>query len=138
MGKMHIIGLKKDQDVMAGLHEYMKDKDWKRAYIVGAVGTVYDVTVGNPGPDYGTPAYKGTETKFFGGPAEVVSMMGEIYRKEDYSYVPAASKEPVSGYMIHIHMTFSHGADCLVNGGGYRQATVLRALNVYVEEVDGD
>lgn len=35
-------------------------------------------------------------------------------------------------------MTCSHGENATVTGGGFRKATVLRAVNVYVLEVEDE
>ena len=49
MAKLHTIVLHKDEDVTSAIHAYLMDKKWKAGVIVSAVGSIYDVTVGNPG-----------------------------------------------------------------------------------------
>ena len=67
-------------------------------------------------------------------PCEVVSFMGEITPKDKApTGMPCQMKDTPSDYVVHIHMTCSHD-DGVVNGGGFRNATVLRALNLYVLE----
>ncbi len=132
MGKLHILTLTKDQDVMDGIHEYLKDKAWKGAAIVGGVGSIYNVTVANPGT-YEMPPKMLSKT--VERPCEIVSFMGEIVRKEDVTGVPDHFKDTASDYIAHVHMAFSHD-EGEVNGGGFRKATVLRAINVYMVEFD--
>lgn len=133
MATLHVCSLTKGQDVMSGLHDYMKDKKWKAGVIVCAVGSIHDVTCGNPGSYDMPPKMLQTTVN---EPCEVVSFMGEITRKEDApAGLPAeVLKGATSDYIIHVHFTFSHGENATVNGGGFRKATVMRALNVYILE----
>lgn len=134
MSKIHVITLTKDQDVTTGIHNYLMNKDMKAAVIVGGVGSVYDVVLRNPGNYEMPPTLIGTNVN---SPCEVVSFMGEITRKEDApADMPCTIIEnSTSPYMVHIHAAFSHG-DGIVNGGGFATAKVLRAINIYVLEIN--
>ena len=133
MPKLHIIELKKDQNVVAGIHEYLMDKKWKGGVIVAAVGSIYDVTINNPITHDNPPKL---QTTTYNQLCEVTSFMGEITRKEDAPQgLPCQIADTPSDYIVHIHMTCSH-TDGTVIGGGFRVATVLRALNVYVLEME--
>lgn len=129
MAKHYTIELGKDQDVMQGIHDFLMDKKWKSAVIVAGVGSIYDVKVGNPGSMDMPPLLTAITVH---KPCEIVSFMGEITRKEDAPPdLPCQVRDTPSDYIVHIHMSFSH-SEGVVNGGGFRQATVLRAINVYV------
>jgi len=132
MAKLHICTLSKNQDVMSSLHDYMKDKTWRGGKIIGAVGSVYDVILGNPG----SYDLKVLHKKKIDAPCEVVSFAGEITLKENASpdLPKAIFDAATSGYIIHIHMACSHEADALVSGGSMREAKVLRALSVFIIE----
>ena len=133
MSKVNKIILTKDQDVMVALHQYMADKNWKAGVIVAGVGSIYNVKVANPGSYDMPPQMLEISVN---NPCEIVSFMGEIIRKEDApADLPCQFKDTPSPYIIHIHMAFSHG-NGIVNGGGFRSATVLRAINVYVIEIE--
>ena len=132
MAKLHICVLHKDQDIMSSLHDYMMDKSWKGGSIVGGVGSVYDMTLGNPG----SYDLKVLHKKKIEAPCEVVSFVGEITRKEDCAkdmpqHVLDAATSP---YVIHIHMSLSHEAGAEVNGGSLREGKVLRSLSVFILE----
>lgn len=75
MAKLHTIVLHKDEDVTSAIHAYLMDKKWKAGVIVSAVGSIYDVTVGNPGSYEMPPKMLQTTIN---EPCEIVSFMGEI------------------------------------------------------------
>ena len=133
MPKLHIIQLKAGEDVQTALHAYLMQKDWKAGVIVAGVGSIYDVTLNNP-MDHNTPPT--LQTIRVEKPCEIVSFMGEITRKEDMpSGMPCMIMDTPSQYVTHIHASVSHD-DGSVQGGGFRNATVLRAINIYVLEIE--
>ncbi len=137
MGKLHICTLTPDQDILEGIHQYLMDKTWKGALIVGAVGSIYDVTVGNPGTlsqDRNQPPQIIATT--VNRPCEIISLTGEINRLEDISMgLPDHLKSTPSGYLVHIHLSCSHD-EGVVLGGGIHKAKVLRAANIYMMELE--
>ena len=136
MAKLHCIALTKGQDVMTALHDYMMDKDWKGGVIVAGVGSVYGVTIGNPGSFDMPPKMLETTVN---EPCEIVTFMGEITKKNEelLKTLPCqVTQAATSNYIIHIHAGFSHGDKGTVVAGGFRKATVLRAINVYVLEME--
>ena len=136
MAKLHTIVLHKDEDVTSAIHAYLMDKKWKAGVIVSAVGSIYDVTVGNPGSYEMPPKMLQTTIN---EPCEIVSFMGEITRKCDApAGLPCQVTNTPSDYIVHVHTTCSHGENATVTGGGSRKATVLRAVNVYVLEVEDE
>ena len=133
MPKLHVIQLTKGQSVLPAIHEVLMSKKWNDAVIVSGVGSVTDVCLSNPG-SYEMPPK--LIKKDIEAPCEVVSCMGEITLKEHTAPdLPAVIKETPSPYVVHIHMSVYHD-EGIVNGGGFRSATVLRALNLYVLEQD--
>lgn len=133
MAKLHICSLTKDQDVMEGLHDYMKGRNWKEGgCILAGIGSIYDVTLGNPG----SYDLKVLHKKKIEAPCEVVSFIGEITCKDKASKdLPQAIFDAAkSDYIIHIHMSCSHGENAIVSGGSLREAKVLRALSVFIFE----
>ena len=131
MAKLHVIELTKGQDVIGGIHEYLMDKKWKSGVIVAGVGSIHNVTINNPMTFDLPPELK---VITIDRPCEVVSFMGEITPKDKApTGMPCQMKGTPSVYGVHIHMTCSHD-DGVGNGGRFRNATVLRALNLYVLE----
>jgi len=117
---------------MVVLFEYLKDKVWPAALILSGIGSVRSVTLGNP-LDLGTPPKMMMKT--IDEPAEVISFMGEVIRKENApADMPAYVFDSPCDYVVHIHASVSHGAG-IVDGGGFRGGVVMRALNIYIQEL---
>lgn len=102
MAKLHTIVLHKDEDVTSAIHAYLMDKKWKAGVIVSAVGSIYDVTVGNPGSYEMPPKMLQTTIN---EPCEIVSFMGEITRKCD---APRRSALPGDQYPQRLHRTCAY------------------------------
>ena len=133
MTNVRTLRLERGQDVIAGLCEYLKDKPWNAALIVSGIGSVSSATIGNPMThDLPPKMYLSKIDE----PAEVLAFTGEIIRKENApDDFPAHTKEYPSEYAIHIHIAIAHSKGT-VTGGGFRDARVMRALNIYMVELD--
>lgn len=103
MAKLHTIVLHKDEDVTSAIHAYLMDKKWKAGVIVSAVGSIYDVTVGNPGSYEMPPKMLQTTIN---EPCEIVSFMGEITRKCD---APAGLPCQVTNRQVHPRRLWPQG-----------------------------
>jgi predicted DNA-binding protein with PD1-like motif len=133
MAILHVLSLKKGQDIMESIHQFLLDKKWKGGAIIAGVGSIYDVSVANPGSFDFPPLNCPLSVK---GPCEVVGFMGDITRKDNPDFVaPDHAKNSPSDYVVHIHISFSHGAG-IVNGGGFREGKVFYILNIYMLEFD--
>ena len=135
MSKTHIIKLTKGQDILPAIHEYLMDKKWNDSIIVSALGSINNVFLSNPGSLDMPPEL--IKKKIF-DPCEVLSFVGEITPKEHAAPdLPPVILETPSPYIVHVHCSVSH-AEGIVNGGGFRGGNVLRALTIYVVELDPD
>lgn len=133
MMNLYTIELQKNEDVHTAVHNYLMDKKWKSAVIVAGVGSIYDVILNNPIDHNSPPTLKTIKIE---KPCEIVSFMGEIQRKEDMpAGMPCIIMDTPSPYVVHIHASISHD-DGIVEGGGFRSATVLRAINIYVLAIE--
>ena len=118
-------------------------KSWlKNNWLILVTGLVIGIAAlvlgahGNPGSYEMPPKMLQTTIN---EPCEIVSFMGEITRKCDApAGLPCQVTNTPSDYIVHVHMTCSHGENATVTGGGFRKATVLRAVNVYVLEVEDE
>jgi predicted DNA-binding protein with PD1-like motif len=134
MGEIQVLSLTRGQDIMSVLYEFLKDKHWPGALIVSGIGSVSSITIGNP-LDHGNPPKMSVIT--IDEPAEVLGFAGEIMRKDlAPADMPAHARNTPCDYVIHIHATISHkGGDVI--GGGFRNGTVMRALNIYIQSLGG-
>jgi len=119
MGKsISTLVLAKDDQVKEKIANFMEEKEWTNAIVVGALGSVVDVTVGNAATTTIPPEVNYTDIK---GPFEILSFCGEIYKEDDGSW------------FTHIHMAGSK-VDATVFGGGMQKATVFKGLKVFLAE----
>ena len=71
----------------------------------------------------------------FDEPLEVLGFTGELFAKgAQPDNMPDFASDNPSNFVIHIHVAVSHG-DGSVTGGGFRNATVMRGLNLYMMEL---
>ena len=132
MSQIHTLCLTRGQDIMVVLYEYLKDKAWPAALILSGIGSVRSITFGNP-LDLGMPPKMVMKT--IDEPAEVISFNGEIIRKENApADMPAYVFDSPCDYVVHIHASVSHGGG-IVEGGGFRAGVIMRALNIYIQEL---
>lgn len=134
--KLHILRIHQDEEVIPALHSFMSTQTWKRGVIVGAAGSVQQVTVNAPITNEHPPKLAPVTID---APCEVASFFGEIIRREDTpGNLQRHMHEQLSQYMLHIHCSVGHGVACEVTGGGLRQLRVFSALNVYIVELADD
>ena len=132
MPAVHMLQMTKDQDVTTALYAYLADKKWKGVVILGGIGSVTSMTVANP-ISHGSPPKIGI--KKLDEPLEVLGFTGELFAKgSEPDNMPGFAKENPTNYVIHIHVSVSH-SDGSMTGGGYREATVMRGLNLYMMEL---
>lgn len=133
MAEIHVLHIGSGQDVSSAIYDYLKDKNWNSAIIMNGIGSVIETIIGNPITHSSPPKMA---IKTIKEPAEVLGFIGEIIRKENAPpNLPEHTKNTLCDYIVHSHITISHG-NGNVSGGGYRGATVMRALNLYIQEID--
>lgn len=134
MEEIVTLSLTRGQDIMTALYGFLQDKRWSRALILSGIGSVSSITLGNP-LDHGSPPKMAVTT--FNEPAEVLGFAGEIFRKDlAPADMPAHARDTPCNYVVHIHATISYGGGT-VTGGGFRNGTVMRALNIYIQALGG-
>jgi len=127
-----MLQMTKGQDVTTALYAYLADKKWKGAVIVGGIGSVTSMTLANP-ISHGPPPEIGIQT--LDEPLEVLGFTGELFAKGHApDNMPGFAGDNPTHYVIHIHVSVSH-SDGSMTGGGYREATVMRGLNLYLMEL---
>ncbi|MBL8377221.1 MAG: DNA-binding protein [Burkholderiales bacterium] len=132
MSTVHMLQITQGQDVTKALYAYLADKRWKGVVILGGIGSITSLTVANP-VDHGPPPTIGV--KKLDEPLEVVGFTGELFAKGvEPGNMPGFAKDNPTNYVIHIHISVSH-SDGTMTGGGYREATVMRGLNLYMMEL---
>ncbi|MBP9034658.1 MAG: DNA-binding protein [Pseudomonadales bacterium] len=132
MSKVHMLQMTRNQDVATALYAFLEDKQWAGVVILGGIGSVSSMTVANP-VDHDSPPKIAVNR--IDEPLEVLGFTGELFAKgAEPDNMPAFASDNPSHFVVHIHVTVSHG-DGSVTGGGFRDATVMRGLNLYMMEL---
>ena len=132
MSKVHMLQMTRNQDVATALYAFLEDKQWAGVVILGGIGSVSSMTVANP-VDHDSPPKIAVNR--IDEPLEVLGFTGELFAKgAEPDNMPAFASDNPSRFVVHIHVTVSHG-DGSVTGGGFRDATVMRGLNLYMMEL---
>jgi predicted DNA-binding protein with PD1-like motif len=117
-GNVYAVRLSVGEDVLTALNELCQKEDIKFAHVEG-LGAVSKATVG-----FYSKSDKKYFSKTFDEPMEIVSLLGNITRKDDKPY-------------LHIHASFS-GRDCNVVGGHLNEAIIGVTAEIFVTVIDGE
>lgn len=132
MPEIQTLSLGRGQDIAQGIFEYLAEQKWQGALIVAGLGSVTSAAFANPQDTNSPPTIHVTTIE---EPAEVVSFVGEVFRKDIApSDLPAYTFDTPCDYAVHIHVSIG-GAGGRVIGGGFRSGTVMRGLNLYIQEI---
>lgn len=127
-----MLQMTKNQDVATTLFAFLEDKKWDGVVILGGIGSVSSMTVANPVTHDSPPKIA---TNRIDEPLEVLGFTGELFKKGiEPNNMPGFASDNPSNFVIHIHVSVSHG-DGSMTGGGFRDATVMRGLNLYMMEL---
>ncbi len=119
LSSLTVLSLEKGDDVREKLTAFLQTNNCHGAVVLGALGSVVDVVVGNAATQTLPPEVRYTEIP---GPFEVLSFCGEIRKEADGSW------------FVHIHMGGSR-TDASAFGGGMRQARVFKGLKIFLQEI---
>ncbi|MEO8507045.1 MAG: PPC domain-containing DNA-binding protein [Betaproteobacteria bacterium] len=127
-----MLQMTRNQDVATALYAFLEDKPWTGVVILGGIGSVTSMTVANP-VNHDVPPKIAVNK--IDEPLEVLGFTGELFVKgSEPDNMPRFASDNPSNFVIHIHVVVSHG-DGSVTGGGFREATVMRGLNLYMMEL---
>lgn len=131
--KIISLELSKGDNVKEKIYDFVKERQWREALIIGAIGSLDEITVANPESNEIPIKVKKTNYK---GPLECLSFTGEIKQFDDIDdTLKAVYKEEGLDLFVHIHLSCSYGNGQVV-GGGLHEATVFRALRILLVEVE--
>lgn len=128
----YLINILKHEDIKEKILDFAKEKDWEKAYIIGAIGSVCDVHLVNPQNDKIPPELMGQTIK---DSCEVLNFSGEVMKKKYMSDImKTLYKDDENPYFVHIHMSCSTKGQ-RVYGGGLRKGRAFIGLKVFVKEI---
>ena len=116
MNIVHELDLVTGMNVIAEIQKFVSENKWSKALIMGALGSVVNVRVGNAASNELPPIVKYLD---IAGPFEMLSFFGETELREN------------NEVYVHIHASGSLNTGETL-GGGLAAAQVFRGLKVYL------
>jgi predicted DNA-binding protein with PD1-like motif len=131
---LYQISVGKGEEVKEKITEFILEKKWDAAVILGAIGSIQDVVYSTPAGTADNYHIERTKCEI---PAELISFTGEIMKSERVD--PALKKAyNIEGeYFVHIHAS-SASAGGQVLGGGFQRGHALRAVNVFIRQMQNN
>ncbi len=121
----------KDGDVKQCIMDFMRQSGWKKAYISGAIGSIYNAVFAAPSSPQYPPVTTQTQVYM---PSEVLSFTAEVMDKSEMpEELKAVYKDDGSEYFVHIHASTAVSGGH-VYGGGLHAAQAFRGLKIYIQE----
>lgn len=134
MGGLYEVTVEAGQDIRETVAGYVLRMGWDEAYISGAVGSVIDMAFTAPIEDK-LPLK--TASAAVEGAAEVVSLVGEVMKRERMDEaLKAVYPDKESPLFVHIHIACAYRGGN-VRGGGLAAGKAFRALRIFMMPVEG-
>ena len=129
MEGLYEVTVKRDEDIRQVITDFILDKGWDEALILGAVGSVIDTAYNAPIDNSVPMNLVVTECP---GAAEIVSFTGEVMKRE-YMDPNLAKVYPdkTSPLFVHIHASCAKAGGAVV-GGGLVRGRAFRSLRVFL------
>lgn len=133
MGGLYEVTVKAGQDIRETVAAYVLKMGWDEAYISGGVGSVTGMAFTTPIEDK-LPLKTASETAE--GAAEVVSLVGEVMKRERMDEaLKAVYPDKESPLFVHIHVSCAYRGGS-VRGGGLAAGKAFRSLRIFMTPVE--
>lgn len=133
MDGLYEVMVPRDADIRQTISDYIVEKDWDEALIVGAVGSVIDTAYNAPIDNSIPMNLVVTEVP---GAAEIVSFTGEVMKRERMdANLAKVYPDKTSPLFVHIHASCAVGGG-QVTGGGLVKGRAFRALRVFLTPLE--
>ncbi len=127
------ITIKRGEDIRQVISDYVLEKDWDEAIIIGAVGSIIESAYNAP-IDNSIPM--NLVTNECPGAAELIGFNGEIMKREKMDEnLARVYKDKTSPLFVHIHACCATG-DGKIYGGGLTKGKAFRAIRVFLTPLD--
>lgn len=121
------------QDIRGTITEFVAEKGWPEAIILGAVGSVIGTAYNAPRDNSIPMNLMVTEVP---SAAEVVGFTGEVMKRERMDPdLASVYPDKTSPYFVHIHASCAKGGGEVV-GGGLVRGRAFRALRVFLTPIE--
>ncbi len=129
MKGLYEISVKRDEDVRRTITDFILEKGWDEAFIVGAVGSIIDSAYNAP-IDNSIPM--NLVTNECPGAAELLSFTGEVMKRELMDEnLAKVYKDKTCPLFVHIHASCATG-EGKVYGGGLVKGRAFRGIRVFL------
>jgi predicted DNA-binding protein with PD1-like motif len=129
MAKLYDVIIPGGEDIREAITEFVLKKNWEEVSVIGAVGSVQDISFTSP-IENRLPLRTGVTPCF--GAAEILSFSGEIMRRENMDpELESVYPDKNSPLFVHIHASCAI-AGGHVYGGGLKCGKAFRSLRVFM------
>lgn len=133
MKDLYEVTVNRGEDVRQVISDFILEKNWDEAFIVGAVGSIIDSAYNAP-VDNSIPM--NLVTHECAGAAELLSFTGEVMKRERMDEnLAKVYKDTTSPLFVHIHASCATG-EGKVYGGGLVRGKAFRSIRVFVKPLD--
>lgn len=135
MEGLYEVTVKRGEDIRQAISDYIIEKGWDEAFIVGAVGSVIDTAYNAPKDNSIPMNLVVTEVP---GAAEIVSFTGEVMKRELMDEnLAKVYPDKTSPLFVHIHASCATAGGS-VTGGGLCGGKAFRALRVFLTPLNNN
>ena len=127
--KLYEVTINRGENVRQRILDYVLEKDWDEALIIGAVGSIIDSAYNAP-VDNSIPM--NLTTNECPNAAEIIGFNGEIMKRERMDEnLAKVYKDRSSPLFVHIHACCATG-DGRIYGGGLVKGRAFRSIRVFL------
>lgn len=127
--ELYEVTVNRGEDVRQTITDYVLEKNWNEAIIIGAVGSMIDSAYNAPA-DNSIPM--NLVTNACPNAAEIVGFNGEIMKREKMDEnLAKVYKDKTSPFFVHIHACCATG-DGRLYGGGLVKGKAFRSIRVFL------
>ena len=127
--RLYEVTINRGENVRQRILDYVLEKDWDEALIIGAVGSIIDSAYNAP-VDNSIPM--NLTTNECPNAAEIIGFNGEIMKRERMDEnLAKVYKDRSSPLFVHIHACCATG-DGRIYGGGLVKGRAFRSIRVFL------
>lgn len=131
--ELYEVIIRQGEDVRQVLSDYVLEKKWDEAIIIGAVGSIIDSAYNAP-KDNSIPM--NLVTNECPNAAEIVGFNGEIMKREKMDpNLAKVYKDKSSPLFVHIHACCATG-DGKIYGGGLVKGKAFRGIRIFLTPIE--
>jgi predicted DNA-binding protein with PD1-like motif len=133
MKELYEVMVPRGADIRQTISDFILEKNWDEAFIIGAVGSVMDSAYNAPVDNSIPMNLVVTEVP---AAAEIVSFTGEVMKRERMDEnLAKVYPDKTSPLFVHIHASCAVGGG-QITGGGLVRGKAFRALRVFLTPLE--